>query len=213
MSSTSPNSETPVDVPNPPNLDRFGATLGKLLQELDWELLGRAYCWEDGDDFFGQEDQGQLLDASLAVASDLGEALGRLKCQSTRSLYVGVGLAELAPMALESIVLGREVVACSLDGEEVRELGRARDSVAAAVDADLGPGPSLPIIEPSALGPTQSAGRFSHLWFVSVISDPEASPPSTTRSTTGPRIRPTKPRPSPRARATCSRIEPRRKPL
>ena len=176
MSSTPIEPETPADTANPQNLERFGATLGSLMQELDWALLGRAYCWEDGDDFFGDEDQGQLLDASLAIATDLGASLGRLARASTRSLYVGVGLAELAPMALESIVLGREVVACSLDGEEVRELGRARRAVVAKVDGDLGPGPSLPAIEPAELGSSQTGGRYSHLWFVSVISDPEAFP-------------------------------------
>jgi hypothetical protein len=176
MSSTPSDPEAASGPASPPNLERFGATLGGMMHELNWGLLGRTYCWEDGDGFFGEEDQGRLLDASLAIATDLGGALGALARKSSRSLYVGVGVAEIAPMALEAIVLGRDVVACSLDGEEVRELGRARDAVSATVLEQLGPGPVLPAIVPNALELAQSAGPFSHLWFVSVISDPEAFP-------------------------------------
>ena len=176
MSSPLLDSDADPGPGSPHKLDRFGAILGGMMQELDWALLGRTYCWEDGDDFFGEEDQGRLLDASLAIATDLGEALGALPRRVGRSLYVGVGVAELAPMAFEAIVMDRAVSACSLDGDEVRELDRARDKVTAAVHGSLGPGPDLPTIESGPLESSPCAGPFGHLWFVSVISDPEAFP-------------------------------------
>ena len=171
MTSPEPHGQAPPA--SPERIDRFGASLGGMLQELDWPLLGRTYCWEDGDDFFGDEDQGRLLDAGLAIATDLGTALGGLAPPGCgRSLYVGVGVAELAPMAFEALVLGREVRACSLDGDEVRELGRAT----AVVMAELGDGPQLPRIAGEPLSAGSVHGAFDHLWFVSVISDPEAFP-------------------------------------
>lgn len=156
---------------------RFGASLAGLAEELDWELLGKTYCWEDGEDFFAVEDRARLLDAGLAIATDLAAQLSTLPGSGARrSLYVGVGLAEQAPLALEAIVLGRDIVACSLDGDEVRELARAADAVSASVAENLGPGIALPKIEGQPLGDSPPEGPFDHLWFVSLISDPEAFP-------------------------------------
>jgi hypothetical protein len=156
---------------------RFGASLGRLSEELDWERLGKTYCWEGGEQFFSLGDRERLMDAGLAIATDLAAHLARLPDSgSARSLYVGVGLAEQVPLALEAIVLGRVVVARSLDGEEVRELARAATLVAGVVEGSLGPGRSLPVIEGRALGEEPPEGPFDHLWFVSLISDPEAFP-------------------------------------
>jgi len=158
-------------------INRFGASLGRMATELDWERLGKTYCWEGGEDFFGDEDQARLLDAGLAIATDLAAHLQSLPVSGPqRSLFVGVGLAELAPIAFEAIVLGRDVVARSLDGEEVHELNRAASLVSKAVCDELGPGIGLPQIEACALEEAAPSGPLDHLWFVSLISDPEAFP-------------------------------------
>jgi hypothetical protein len=72
--------------------------------------------------------------------------------------------------------LGRHVCARSLGGDEVEELARAAAVVNSAVAEQLGPGPTLPTIEGRALEQDPPDSPFDHLWFVSVLTDPEAFP-------------------------------------
>ena len=106
--------------------DRFARLLVELEAQLDWELLGRLYCWEGGEGFFAPKQREALREAGLLVAGDLAELLSTTPlCGSSTSLYVGPGVAELAPMLCEHALLGREVVAVALPRPEIAELERA----------------------------------------------------------------------------------------
>jgi hypothetical protein len=154
--------------------DRFAAVLSEFGLELDWTALGNAYCEGEGAGFFGEEDRQALFDAGLHFASDLATALEPLPGRPPatgpgRSLYVGAALAELTPLLCEVLVLGREVEAFSLDGDETRELNRALAAVAERL------GLRLPRIRTDALE-TGASGPVDHLWLVSVLNDPDAFP-------------------------------------
>lgn len=147
--------------------ERFGAALVEVEQSLDWALLGRIYCHEGGDEFFDDEQLDALREAALHFASDVGERLrGRPK---GRSLYVGAGVAELAPILCDALLLRREVAVVALPGPEPRELNRAL----AAAEERLGF--ALPRWSTKPLGSLRRDG-FDHLWLVSVLNDPEAFP-------------------------------------
>jgi hypothetical protein len=146
---------------------RFAAALVEVEQELDWELLGRHYCDEGGEDFFGPEQREAQREAALRFAADLGDRLqGQRK---GRSLYVGAGLAELAPILCDALVLRREVAIVALPGPEPKELNRAL----AAAETRLGF--ALPRWSVKPLAKLDREG-FDHLWLVSVLTDPEAFP-------------------------------------
>lgn len=154
--------------------DRFAAVLGELELELDWAALGNAYCEGEGEGFFGEEDRQALFDAGLHFAADLATTLGSLPGPVSakgpgRSLYVGAALAELAPVLCEVLVLGREVEAFALAGDETRELNRALDAVAERLDL------RLPRIRTDGLE-TGATRPVDHLWLVSVLNDPDAFP-------------------------------------
>lgn len=147
--------------------ERFGQLYAALLAELNWSLLEAHYCEGDSSGFFGAEAIDALADASLKFASDLLECLPR----GGRSLYVGAGVAELAMILAESLLLEREICAVRLADAETEELNRAL----AVVEQGAGEGVRLPrlstellvdlVLEPS-----------DHLWFVSVATDPQAFP-------------------------------------
>ncbi|MCY2960340.1 MAG: hypothetical protein NTY35_09260 [Planctomycetota bacterium] len=144
----------------------FGAVLGTIQAELDWERLGRAYCEGDGTDFFDDELRERWLDVGLQIAETLAEALnGSLG----RSAYIGAALAEVPTMLVESIVLGREVVWINLRGDEIDELARVMRLAAEKF------GIALPM--PSS-APVESLPRasFDHVWMVSVLTDPDHFP-------------------------------------
>ncbi len=163
--------------PRPPlysaRVDRaegFAAALIEVELCLDWRALGRLYCSEGGDDFFGEEEREAIRDAGLALASDLGAALAELPAGGPRrSLYVGAAVAELAPILCETIVLEREVLAFAADGEETRALDAALRRTAVKL------GVALPGIEAAALG-SRALPPCDHLWLVSVLNDPDAFP-------------------------------------
>ena len=145
----------------------FGAVFAQLQTELDWELLGRAYCEGDGSAFFDDTLRERILDTGLQLADDLAR---RLETDGPRhSLYVGAALAELAPLLVETLVLGRKITWLNLAGAETRELARALQAVASRNDVVL----PLPI-DPS-LARLEAAG-CDHLWIVSVLTDPEQFP-------------------------------------
>jgi hypothetical protein len=146
---------------------RFGAALSELEEELDWQLLGRVYCHEGGEEFFGAEEREAQLEASLHFASDVGERLAERV--PGRSLYVGAGVAELAPVLCDALLLRREVALVSLPGPEPRELNRALAAVEERV------GFALPRWSTKPLSSLRQDG-FDHLWMVSVLNDPEAFP-------------------------------------
>jgi hypothetical protein len=150
--------------------EQFAEALVEVEANLDWSALGRAYCSEGGDDFFGDGDRDAIRDTGLQLADDLATALGALPARGPRrSLYVGAALAELAPMLCESIVLGREVLAFSMDGDETRQLNAALARASERV------GCALPRIETVALE-SRTLSACDHLWIVSVLNDPEAFP-------------------------------------
>jgi hypothetical protein len=149
-------------------VDRFARALTTLESELDWDVLGRLYCWEGGEEFFPPEQVAAIGEAGLVVASALAEELARGGVECGRSLYIGAAVAELVPMLCEHLVLGREVVATNLPGEERTELNRALLATERATGIDL------PRIDTESLDAV--SGVFDHGWIVSVINDPEAFP-------------------------------------
>lgn len=160
-------------MPYAPAVERhelFAAALCEVEAALDWEELGRAYCHGDGEGFFSEEQREAQRDAGLLVAADLAEALAALPDRGPRrSLYVGAAVAELAPLLCERVVLGREVLAFSLDGAEARMLDGALARVGERLRL------ALPRIDVRPVG-AADLPPCDHLWLVSVLSDPEAFP-------------------------------------
>lgn len=144
----------------------FGAVLGSIQSELDWERLGRAYCEGDGTDFFDDELRERWLDVGLRIADTLSRHLSH---GSGRSVYVGAALAEVPIMLVESIVLGREVVWINLPCDEIEELERVMRLVAERFEIAL-PMPSLAALE------SLPRASFDHVWMVSVLTDPDHFP-------------------------------------
>ncbi len=132
------------------------ATIASLFKRLDYHELGRIYCDEGGDAFWrAKKGPCQRLGITLAE---------RLRDQLTlggRSLYVGAGVAELPVLAMETMELGRTVVACNLRGDEVAVLNRACSDV------------PFRFLHRDA---SEAEGLFDHLWIVSVLNDPERFP-------------------------------------
>lgn len=145
-------------------LAAFGAALAHVDAALDWEALGAAYCHEGGEGFFTEGAREAAVDAALRFAADLGELL----VPGGRSLYLGAGVAELPLLVFEQLVLGREVVAVTLDGPEPAALNAALALAEAEVGVDL---PRLATTGLDGLAP-----GFDHLWLVSVLTDPDAFP-------------------------------------
>jgi hypothetical protein len=156
-----------VDAPDPRAAERLAAALGELEAELDWPALGACYCEGDASDFFDAARRAHLLDVGLALADDVA---ARLPARGPgRSLYVGAAVAELAPLLVERLVLGREVRWHLLPGPELDELARALSRVAERL------GLVLPLPDPR---PLESVAPVpcDHLWLVSVLTDPDAFP-------------------------------------
>lgn len=147
---------------------RFAAALLGLEEELDWNLLGQHYCYEGGESFFSPEQIEALRETGLRFASDVVQALEGAPKQKP-SLYIGAGVAELAPILCERLLLRREVTLVGLPGAECRELNRALS----AVEARLGI--PLPRWSTRPVGSLARQG-YHHLWLVSVLTDPEAFP-------------------------------------
>jgi hypothetical protein len=130
--------------------------IGEVFAQLDYDRLGRVYCYEGGEEFWRAkrkpcEQQG----------SKLAEALLKKLPPGGRSLYVGAGVAEIPMLAIETMELDRDVQAYNLRREEVRVLNQACRA--------------LPV-KFRAGDATKAGGRFDHLWIVSVLNDPERYP-------------------------------------
>ncbi len=127
-----------------------------MFGQLDYEVLGRVYCHEGGDAFWKAK-RGPCQRLGIRLAEAL---MARLK-PGGRSLYVGAGVAELPALAMETLELGRDALAYNLRRHEVQALNHACQSLPFQFRAaDAG----------------EAAGRFDHLWIVSVLNDPERFP-------------------------------------
>jgi hypothetical protein len=156
-----------VDAPDPRAAERLAVAWAELEAELDWSALGACYCEGDARDFFDDARRAHLLDVGLALADDVA---ARLPARGPgRSLYVGAAVAELAPLLVERLVLGREVRWHLLPGPELDELARGLARVAERL------GLELPLPDPR---PLESVAPLpcDHLWLVSVLTDPDAFP-------------------------------------
>lgn len=147
---------------------RFAAALLALEQELDWRALGQHYCHEGGEDFFSAEQIEAQREAGLRFAADVAEAVAGLP-KAKPSLYVGAGVAELAPILCERLLLRRELSIVALPGPEPRELNRALSAVEARLGVPLPRWSTRPLSGLARRG-------FGLLWFVSVLTDPETFP-------------------------------------
>jgi hypothetical protein len=128
----------------------------EIFARLDYARLGPIYCDEGGDEFWAAK-RGlcQRLGTKLATV-----LLSRLLPGGT-SLYVGAGVAEIPPLAMETLDLGRRVVACNLRRPEVLVLNRACTGLPIRFrHRDAG----------------SVTDRVDHLWLVSVLNDPERFP-------------------------------------
>lgn len=131
-------------------------TIASIFRMLDYDVLGRLYCDEGGDAFWRAKRR-PCRQSGITLAEAL---LSRLK-PGGRSLYVGAGVAEIPVLAMETLELGRQVLVHNLRRMEVQSLNRACQSLPFKFRAqDAG----------------RAAGRFDHLWIVSVLNDPERFP-------------------------------------
>jgi hypothetical protein len=131
-------------------------TIRLLFDRLDYRKLGGIYCYEGGDEFWRAK-RGLCNRLGSRIAMVLSRRLGR----GGRSLYVGAGVAELPPLIMEMMELGRTVEPYNLRRAEVAALNRACRSIPLTFHA---------------IDAASAKGRFDHLWMVSVLNDPERFP-------------------------------------
>jgi len=127
-----------------------------IFDSLDYSSLGTIYCDEGGDAFWAER-RGPCQELGIKLADVL---LGRLQPKG-RSLYVGAGVAEIPALVMETMELRREVAVYSLRAEEVALLNQACKGTPFAFQAQ---------------DAQTAAGKFDHLWVVSVLNDPECFP-------------------------------------
>lgn len=147
------------------SVGRFARTLATVQSELDWQALGHGYCESGGEHFFPPEAVEAIQDTGLLFASDLAELL----TPGGSSLYLGIGVAELVPMLFECLVLGRTVDAFTLPSDESRALQSALET---ARQQERWQGLTLQT-KPC---PQATEACVDHLWFASVLTDPDAFP-------------------------------------
>ena len=128
----------------------------RLFDSLDYAALGPIYCDEGGDAFW-EERRGPCQELGIKLAAVLRDRLR----PGGRSLYVGAGVAELPPLAMETAELHRTVAAYNLRANEAAVLNRACAG--------------LPF-EFQAKDAREAESPFDHLWIVSVLNDPECFP-------------------------------------
>jgi len=130
--------------------------LARIFRDLEYRKLGTVYCYEGGDEFWRAK-RGPCHRLGLSVA----EALLRRLSSGGQSLYVGAGVAELPAIAVETLELGRQVQAYNLRRTEVASLNRTCRATS---------------IRFQVRDAATAAGRYDHLWMVSVLNDPERFP-------------------------------------
>lgn len=127
-----------------------------IYSTLDYQTLGPIYCDEGGNDFW-KDRRKPCEKMGIRVARALKSRLA----SRGQSLYVGAGVAEIPPLIMEKLDLGREVFPYNLRKAEVSTLNRSCKN-------------SGVIFFPQ---PAETAsGKFDHLWMVSVLNDPEEFP-------------------------------------
>lgn len=147
-------------------LRTYGAAIGALDVELDWALLGRAYCDGDGSDFFDAEMRDRVLETGFHFADEIGRAIVP---GPGVSLYLGADVAELPIILAEHLVLARRVEWLNVASPATSELKRAL----LAVNGRLGLELPLPVLRtPRELEPRSC----DHIWMVSVLTDPDVFP-------------------------------------
>jgi hypothetical protein len=127
-----------------------------IFERQDYAALGAIYCYEGGEEFW-REKRGPCQRLGIKLAEVL---LGRLR-PGGRSLYVGAGVAEIPLLAMETMELGRKVVASNLRDTEVVLLNQACKSFP---------------FQFTCGDARKAEGTFDHLWIVSVLNDPEQFP-------------------------------------
>lgn len=132
------------------------AAIATVFDRLDYQVLGRVYCYEGGDEFW-QAKRKPCQRLGLAIAQALLQRLA----PKGRSLYVGAGVPELPPLLTEACELQRHAEPYNLRRSEVIALNRACRSL-----------PLKYLARDAAAG----KGLFDHLWIVSVLNDPERFP-------------------------------------
>lgn len=131
-------------------------TIRQIFDRLDYQKLGRVYCYEGGDEFWRKK-----REPCLRLSTKVAQALVRKLPRGGRSLYVGAGVAEIPALIAEAIGLERHVEPYNLRRGEVAVLNRACRG--------------LPI-HFRTLDASLAQGRFDHVWMVSVLNDPERFP-------------------------------------
>ena len=132
------------------------ASIRRIFESLDYAALGPIYCDEGGDAFW-QERRGPCQELGIKLAAAPRDRLR----PGGRSLYVGAGVAELPPLAMETAELHRTVAAYNLRANEAAVLNRACAA--------------LPLMF-QAKDAREAESPFDHLWIVSVLNDPECFP-------------------------------------
>ncbi len=131
-------------------------TIRQIFDYLDYQKLGRVYCYEGGNEFWQKK-----REPCKRLGNKVAKALLRKLPRCGRSLYVGAGVAELPALLAESLELNRQVEPYNLRRTEVMALNRACRG--------------LPI-HFRAQDASSAEGRFEHIWMVSVLNDPERFP-------------------------------------
>ncbi len=137
--------------------------IAEVFARLDYARLGPIYCDEGGAAFWRAK---RKPCETLGVA--LAEVLLARLAPGGRSLYVGAGVAEIPSLLMETLELGRAVAAYNLRKTEAALINRAVAQAFRTEDA-------VPW-RVTAGDARAAAGRFDHLWIVSVLNDPERVP-------------------------------------
>lgn len=163
--SSQPSADASASTPDD-RQERFARAIALLDGKLDWERLAELHGASPEEDFFAEDQRDAMVETGLQFATDLASRLPA----GGRSLYVGAAVAEFVPMLLEQLVLEREVVWLTLEGDETEEYRR----VLTEVEEEL----SLALFAPSiaALSELPEQRNFDHLWLVSVWTDPTYFP-------------------------------------
>jgi hypothetical protein len=127
-----------------------------VFQHLDYQELGRVYCYEGGDEFWRAK-----RNPCERLGINMSQALLRKLRTGGRSLYVGAGVAELPCLLAEALDHQRHVEPYNLRRSEVTVLNRACRGTS---------------VKFSARDASLAQGHFDHLWIVSVLNDPERFP-------------------------------------
>jgi hypothetical protein len=130
--------------------------IGEVFAQLEYDRLGRVYCYEGGKEFWRAKRK-----PCERLGSKLAEALLKKLPPGGRSLYIGAGVAELPPLLAEALELGRAVEPYNLRRSEVTVLNRACRDTPVKFDPRTA---------------EKAQGTFDHVWIVSVLNDPERFP-------------------------------------